>query len=300
MMKNRRALKTILHPLFLLKNQYEERLRRVCPEKLFAYCYWRQTGLRLNINHPKTLYDKIAYLAFRTDTSEWSRLTDKVAVRDYLKECGLDDYLPSLYGVWEHAADICFETLPESLVLKTNNASATNILVKQKSDACISEIRKQLDWWMSYDYGYATCQPHYSRIKPMILAEEYLDVDSERPSLVDYKFYCTSGHPLYVFVYSDREPNTHNAKLSVYDLDWHEHPEFRSKHFPAGQTIEKPRAFEKMCQIASRLSRPFPFVRVDLYDVHGAPVFGEMTFTPGTEVASDKFLIKMGKLVQLP
>ena len=35
-----------------------------------------------------------------------------------------------------------------------------------------------------------------------------------------------------------------------------------------------------MIEVASDLSHPFPFVRVDFYDGIETPVFGEMTFTP--------------------
>lgn len=51
-----------------------------------------------------------------------------------------------------------------------------------------------------------------------------------------------------------------------------------------------------MCEIAARLSAPFPFVRVDLYSVGKKVYFGELTFIPGaaripiTPVEYDKIL----------
>jgi hypothetical protein len=35
-----------------------------------------------------------------------------------------------------------------------------------------------------------------------------------------------------------------------------------------------------MKTVATALARDFDFVRVDLYNVHGRVVFGELTFTP--------------------
>ncbi len=42
----------------------------------------------------------------------------------------------------------------------------------------------------------------------------------------------------------------------------------------------KPQNFEKMIDIASRLSKNIPFLRVDLYEIKGRIYFGELTFTP--------------------
>ena len=81
-------------------------------------------------------------------------------------------------------------------------------------------------------------------------------------------------------IYSDREENTHNYSVMVYDMDWNAYPEFVNSRCPISDIIPRPSALEEMISIASRLSEPFPFVRVDLYLINGSPIFGEMTFTP--------------------
>lgn len=42
----------------------------------------------------------------------------------------------------------------------------------------------------------------------------------------------------------------------------------------------KPSCLKDMIEVAEKLSKPFPFVRVDLYNSDGKVLFGEMTFTP--------------------
>ncbi len=74
--------------------------------------------------------------------------------------------------------------------------------------------------------------------------------------------------------------NTHNYSVMVYDMDWNAYPEFVNSRCPISDIIPRPGALEEMISIASRLSEPFPFVRVDLYLINGSPIFGEMTFTP--------------------
>ena len=61
----------------------------------------------------------------------------------------------------------------------------------------------------------------------------------------------------------------------MYDMDRQEHPEYLSKHFGPGPAIKKPKSFETMNMIYRVFSCLFPFIRVDLYEIKGRPVFGE-------------------------
>lgn len=297
------TVKKLLWPLVLIRHKYDDYLRRTNPEKLFSTYYKRATGRYLDINNPQTLDDKIAYMEFRTDTTEWSRLADKVRVREYVEECGFGENLTRLYGVWEKGADVDFDSLPKAFVIKTNNGSATNILVKDKSKADIEAIRKQLDKWLAIDYGYQTAQPHYSHMKPLILAEEFLvDEETQKAGKVlnDYKFYCVNGKPMYVQVMCDRVPNTHEMKLQLYDMDWKARPEYLSKvHEIVKEEIPAPISFMLMKGMAAKLSSSFPFVRVDFYEINGKPIFGEMTFTPGFDTITMEFRQMLGKKIKL-
>ena len=74
-----------------------------------------------NLKEPHDLNEKILYQKLYADTTLWSRLADKVLVRDYVKECGLECILTKLYAVWDKATDICFDELPDAFMLKSNN-----------------------------------------------------------------------------------------------------------------------------------------------------------------------------------
>ena len=54
----------------------------------------------------------------------------------------------------------------------------------------------------------------------------------------------------------------------------------RGKNAPEGFTLRKPECIDQMFEIAEKLSKDIPFVRVDLYEVGGKIYFGEMTFFP--------------------
>ena len=57
-----------------------------------------------------------------------------------------------------------------------------------------------------------------------------------------------------------------------------------------------------MLAMAEKLAKPFPFVRVDLYSIHGKIYFSEMTFTPakGTLILDDDQVdFEMGEWLDL-
>ena len=44
------------------------------------------------------------------------------------------------------------------------------------------------------------------------------------------------------------------------------------------KTIEKPEHFEKMVELAEKISQGIPHARVDFYNINGKIYFGEITF----------------------
>lgn len=249
------------------------------PIMVWRIRYWKDYNKRLNLKNPQSFMEKIIWISLFYDTSKWTDLADKYAVREYVKnKCG-EQYLNKIYGVYNTTSDINYDVLPNSFVLKTTNGCATNILVRDK--ICMNQemINLKLSKWLKFPYGELTGQLHYTRIKPRIIAEEYLK-EGSKPSLTDYKFFCFNGVPKYVVVYADREENTHNYSVMVYDMDWNAYPKFVNPRCATSDIILPPIALEEMVSIVSCLSESFPFVRVDLYIINDRPIFGEMTFTP--------------------
>lgn len=58
-----------------------------------------------NLKNPHDLNEKILYLKLFSDTTIWSRLADKVLVRDYVKACGLEIFYLNfmLHGIMQIA-----------------------------------------------------------------------------------------------------------------------------------------------------------------------------------------------------
>jgi hypothetical protein len=241
-------------------------------------------------------------------------LADKYKVREYIKECGLDDILVELYGVWSKAEEIDFSLLPNSFVLKTNNGCGKNILVYNKGLIDEKEIRDLLRFWLRERNSLVSFQPHMWNIESRIIAEDLLiNKNSIRfsKSLIDYKFFCFHGEPEFINVICDRKNLTigetsdvkgYLMRENVYDLNWKPIPNILAKptEYDIIVDLPKPSCFEEMIEICRILSKPFPQVRVDLYEVNNKVYFGEMTFTSGrmNDFASS-FLVRMGDMIDL-
>jgi hypothetical protein len=253
----------------------------------------------LNLKNPALFSEKIIWLSLYSDTSLWSVLTDKYTVRKYVEErCG-KEILNDLYGVYQSPLGIDYESLPESFVLKTTNGCGNNIFVKNKKSIDIKETNNLLDRWLKYPYGELTGQRHYAKINPRIIAEKYLEqTPFSDVSLIDYKFYCIDGNPVYIVVDSDRIVNSHQYKLMRYDLFWKAYPEYCSVKRSL-KYYDRPDSLDQMIDYAKRLSEPFSFVRVDFYDINGNVIFGEMTFTPTGDDFSKSFQVDLGKLIKI-
>jgi len=91
-------------------------------------------------------------------------------------------------------------------------------------------------------------------------------------------------------------------KRNFYDVEWN--PLDVESDCPVSRdAIPRPDGFGKMLEIARRLSKDFPFVRVDFYDVNNRVYIGEMTFYPWSGCVNfkpDDFDFKLGEMFQLP
>jgi hypothetical protein len=109
----------------------------------------------------------------------------------------------------------------------------------------------------------------------MLLVEPLIGSDF---LLNDYKFMVFNGRVEFVTIYIGRGKDLRTLMLNRY---W-EPLGCRYYCDRPDDVPEKPHCFQQMIDIAEQLGREFCFVRVDLYQHGDQPLFGEMTFTPGS------------------
>ena len=253
------------------------------PEILLHLRYRFVFKKKLNLKNPQDLNEKIIWSKLYSDTSRWVELADKYKVREYVRNLGLEEILVKLYAVWYSVDEVNFDTLPDKFIIKANNGDGKGThKIIDKTALTTGENRavlKLIKRWLSLkNIGALHAEPQYKKIKPCVIAEEVL---YQEGGLIDYKFWCFNGKCEYVLVCTDRTADGSGAKTLTYDMDWNVIYEASNptQDYQPGTPIPKPANLNAMKNIAEILSKGFPQVRIDLYNIDGKIYFGEMTFT---------------------
>lgn len=242
-------------------------------EKYLKYIYKEKTGKELNIKNPKTFNEKLQWLKLYNRNPNYTMMVDKYEVRNYIKNTIGENYLIPMLGLYNSTKEIDFDKLPNKFVLKTTHDSGTVIICKDKETFNKKEAIKKLNKRLKMNYFYLWREWPYKNVKPRIIAEQYME-DKKTSSLNDYKFYCFDGEPKMMFIVIDRGKNT---KTNFYDMNFNK-LELQQTYPNFTKEIKKPKQFEEMIELARKLSKNIPHVRVDFYIINEKIYFGELTF----------------------
>lgn len=249
-------------------------------KKMIKLQYRIKTGRKLNLKNPQRYTEKIQWYKLNYRNPKMTQCADKFEVRQYVKKKGLEKILNKIYGVYNSAEEINFEELPNKFVLKTTNSSHTNIFCEDKHKLDIKETIEKLNKYLHKEGKKSMGREWaYDNVKPRIICEQFLPKDKNN-DLPDYKFFCFNGKAEYIYVIKNRTID--KADLGIFDLNFKQLPYYRTDENKLKISIEKPKRFDEMLEIAEKLSEDFPHVRVDLYNVDGRIYFGELTFYDGS------------------
>lgn len=239
--------------------------------------YYKEFSRKLNWDNPSRYTEILNVEKLNKQDPLRTKLADKVEVRKWVKEKIGEKYLIKRYYEWDRVEDIDFEKLPEKFVLKLNNGSGRNIIVKNKKKLDIGETVQTLTEWFTQNYAFCNgCYEfQYKDIKPQIVCEEYLEGVAE--TVYDYNIYCFHGSPKYIWcIKGSHRPE---CQASFYDIEWNMQP-FSFGYPKDPVPAPKPEKLEEMLEMSAILCKGFDHVRVDWYNLpDGRVLFGEMTFT---------------------
>lgn len=276
------------------------------PDKvMISFQYFVKVGKKLNLENPKTYTEKLQYYKLYYRDELMPICVDKYQVRDYIIKNGLGSILIDLIGIYDTVKDIDFETLPDQFVVKdTLGGGGTSVIIctdKHKIDKI--SFYKELNYWTSIKYKDVGREWVYDKYAHKIIIEKYIDSSKENGGLIDYKFFCFNGRVEYLYVIADRNLGN-KCGLAIYNRSFERMPYYRLDEKPLERDIPKPQNYDQMLEIAEKLSKPFPHVRVDLYDIEQNTkiLFGELTFFDGSgymkfspdqfdEIMGEKFVI---------
>ncbi len=195
-------------------------------------------------------------------------LADKVAVKAFVSErLGTDWVIPTL---WQ--GDVLPPTPPGPMpfVVKARHGCGQLTIVCDEADWATA--RRRAARWTRRRYGYWLDEWAYAAMPRGLLIEPYIGEGAVLP--IDYKIFVFGGRAAFVQVHLDRATD---HRWIVMDRDWR-----RVSPASADPDPVRPATLDAMIAAAQTLAGGRDFLRVDLYEVGGRPLFGELTLYPGS------------------
>lgn len=233
------------------------------------------------LRRPRTFQEHVlAKLLFDRDP-KLTLFADKYAVRGYVARIlGGEQNLTTLYAAVDRADAIGGLSLPNRFVMKPNHLTGRVRIVKDLASIDRGELEALAAQWLRDNLGLQNGEWAYRDIRPRILFEELLEWEGRPPN--DYRFWCFGGEPRMVVV--NRDFLGSDPTGTSYDIHFRLLPMRqvggRSRHVSLQE--KPPPNYPEMVQIARKLSAGTDFLRVDLYNLGGSIVFGELTNYPAS------------------
>lgn len=269
-------------------------------ESYLRIAYRARVGKKLHLDPPITFNEKLQWLKLHDRNPCYTDWVDKYKAKLMAAKIIGEEYIIPTLGVWEHFDEIDFDTLPDQFVLKCTHDSGGLVICKDKKKINREIARRKIEGCLRHNFFWGQREWPYKNVKPRIIAEQYME-DGRHADLVDYKIMCFHGEPKVIFTCTERYENS-GLKVTFFDTQWNRLP--FERQYPASRVdIERPQRLLEMLEIAKKLAKGIPFVRVDLYEIEDRIYFGEQTFFPGSgfEVfRSEEWDYKFGEWINLP
>lgn len=283
--------------MYKIRRKGQQLLAHVLSKETISKMYYKiNVRQDLHLDNPVAFTEKLQWLKlyYCPNNPKVIQCADKYAVRDYIKEIGEENLLNTILGCWTDVKDIPWNELPQQFVLKCNHGCGYNIICSDKTKFDIEEAKRKLQRWMKEDYASYDIEPHYGKIKRRIICEKYLG-----DGVVNYNIYCFNGKPIF-FSLASGLADGKDERLTYYYVDGRK-AEFKNRAFQTDD-VQLSSLLPEMVKCAERLSKDFPMVRVDLFDINGKMILSELTFTPGgTFIPIEPYEadIELGKMLDI-
>ncbi len=264
----------------MLRKSLGKLFRRHASDALFVHVtHFRVHGRLPDLAGARRFTDRIAYRRLHPQPA-FGPLTDKLEVRGFVRDrLGEDALIPLLAEVGD-MDEVPFPALPSAFVMKASHGSGWTHMVPDKAREDVEALRRMGRDWLGRNFYRTNRERQYERIPPRVMFEALI-LEDGRPAR-DYKVHCfRQGERLtrIVQVHSDRFGD---HRVNLFTPDWQPVRIGLGPDYPPGAdgTVARPADLDALLHAADLLSRPFNYVRVDLYATGGRVYFGELTFTP--------------------
>lgn len=246
-------------------------------DSFYLKCFYRSVfDKKLDLNNPRNFNEKLQWLKLHDRKRKYIEMVDKYAAKEFVARRIGEEYIIKTYGVWDSFEDIDFDSLPDSFVLKCTHDSAGYVICRNKDEFDFEKAQKKIRKCLERNFYYVGREWPYKKIKPRIIAEEYME-DHTLHELRDYKVFTFNGVPKVIHIVSNRQNKAEETYGDFFDMDFR-HLDLTMGHPNAPVPPDMPHNFEKMKEFASVLAKGTIHLRVDFYEVDGNLYFGELTF----------------------
>ena len=272
------------------------------PDKLYVKLMFRlQMGYKLDLKNPQRFTEKLQWLKLYDHNPLYTILVDKFEVKKWVAKCIGDEYIIPTFGVWDSIESVDWNSLPNQFVLKTTFGGGSDgvCICDNKCVLDKKAVTKKLKRSMRTDPYRRLREWPYKNVPRRLIAEQYL-IDKSG-DLADYKFYCFGGEPKVLLLATNRY-TSHN--FDYFDMEFNKLPIVSAMGSNnLNLSITRPPCFDRMKEIACKLSKGLPHVRVDLYCCNGKVYFGEMTLYNSSgldDMNSEEWNMRFGSWISLP
>ena len=248
----------------------------------------------------KTFQQKLNYLIIHECPDCKTNLVDKIKIHEYSKKVLGKDICSPILKIYDDIHEINLNELPDKFVLKCNHGSGMNIFCKDKKEFDLEKAKQKLKYWININYGLLQNEFQYLFVKRRIFAAPYLC-----DKIIDYEFYCFNGNPKFLRVQKTLNETMHLNLHNYYDFNWNLldiESGLNNYIRDPNITIEKPKYLNLMIDYATKLSKDFAFLRVDLYELNDIVYLSELTFTPSNTLMTlknEEQRLFLGRLIDL-
>ena len=220
---------------------------------------------------PKRFTEKICYASADPRMSALSEYADKAAVRGYVERCIGSEHLVPVYAVLNRPEEVLDLKIPERVFFKPNHGSGM-FAAFDPSYMSVRPLLHTFRGWQSVNYTAVTGEQQYSGIPFRILMEKDVRDISEDYTML--RAFCFNGRIEIMYITKDDSTDTWQVTRNF-------EPSPYLMFYSRTDNVYAPPAYAgEMIQGIEKLSKPFPFVRVDVYMLRDSWLFSELTFTP--------------------
>lgn len=245
------------------------------------------------IKSPDRFSEKVIRRKLRDRNPAMPVLADKIEAKKFVADAlGPEFVIPTIW----HGSSLpprLERDWPSPFVIKAAHGSGSNHFVFSDAPPDWVAIEEKCTAWLRTQHARWAGEWLYTQIPPRLLVEPYLSDTDTLP--IDYKCFVFGGKVHYIQVDTGRSTNHRRTFFS---------PDWKRQEFSMGYPLDEgeippPSSLAEIIKAAEALGAEWPFVRIDFYDIHGKPKFGEFTFYPDSGVAvfnPDKYDEILGSL----